>query len=286
MKKSYPTAPSITHQHIASILNLKLAKLSKNEKPVRILDFGCGEGKFISYLIKLLPISHPDICFEIIGLDVEAWKLLEKKGKPFLTIQHPDVDWDSRLSIITVNEKWPYPNNFFDFITSNQVMEHVRDYGFVFNEIHRCLRTDGLSINLFPVCEVLWEAHARMPIVHQINDVEKRARYMLFFARIGFKRCYKLQKRWRNWRSLDEFTKNFSRILEENTNYIHLDELTRIAERSNMQIGFTYTKDFFLAKIFSYLGKYYCKYKDYGVFESVALFFGKRLSSITVLLSK
>ena len=80
VKKSYPTAPSITHQHIASILNLKLAKLSKNENPVRILDFGCGEGKFISYLIKLLPISHPDICFEIFGLDVEAWKLLEKKG--------------------------------------------------------------------------------------------------------------------------------------------------------------------------------------------------------------
>lgn len=283
---SLPAASSITHQHIASILNTQLETRATGPGTVRILDLGCGEGKFISYLVNLLPVLRPGIGFEVFGLDVNIWKLLENKGKPFLRAQHPNIDWESRLAIISPEEKWPYPDESFDFITSNQVMEHVKDYGFVFQEIHRCLRPDGLSINLFPVYEVLWEAHVHMPVVHRIKNLEKRARYIRFFAGIGFTRRYEIERRRRSWQSLDEFADDFAKILEKNTNYINMRELSAIAKQTRLRIAFTYTKDFFLAKMLSLVGKRYHKYRNRPLTNSFALFFAKRLSSITVLLNK
>ena len=87
-------------------------------------------------------------------------------------------------------------------MTSNQVMEHVMHQDVVFREIHRCLSPGGLSINLFPAREVLWEGHALMPLVHRIKDEQRRARLMLFFAKVGFRRHYYREMPRRGWKRI------------------------------------------------------------------------------------
>jgi hypothetical protein len=53
------------------------------------------------------------------------------------------------------------------------------------------LRPGGVSINQFPVREVLWEGHALMPLVHRIKHGQARARLILLFAKAGFRGEYR-----------------------------------------------------------------------------------------------
>ncbi len=188
--------------------------------------------------------------------------------------------------LITTQEKWPYADNSFDFITSNQVMEHVMDHEFVFREIARCLRPGGICINLFPIREVLWEGHAHMPLVHQIRNVKKRARFMYLLACLGFKRLYFQEMERRGWKSLEEFTRIFAQVIETDTNYITEKELKSVAERANLNLSFTYTKDFYIAKAKSFFENRPYIYNAKGFIEKIIFFFCKHISSITVLLKK
>ncbi|MBK5225504.1 MAG: class I SAM-dependent methyltransferase [Thermoleophilia bacterium] len=287
-----PAAYSITHQHIAAVINTYLSRQEpRDEKQeVRILDMGCGNGRMMGHFSDVLPALQYRYSFDVNGLDVvDAGQQVEgfmDETIGFLSARHPRTDWRKKLTLTTADEGWPYPDGSFDFITSNSVMEHVMDYDFVFREVARCLRPGGVCVHLFPTREVLWEGHALMPIVHKIRDVDKRARYMRLFARMGFTGHYKREMDRRDWKSVDEFARIFSRVLETDTNYITEKKLTSVARAAELNISYRYTKDLFLAKAQSFVGKRSYTYRDLGVLERVALIFCKRISSITVSLEK
>lgn len=282
-------ATSITHQHIVAIINTNI--YSKNVlQGVRILDMGCGDGKLLCHMLDALPILQPDVDFDVFGLDVvDAGQQDEgymNKTTHFLSEQHPEVGWEDRLALITTQEKFPFSDNTFDYMTSNQVMEHVMDHDFVFREIHRCLSPGGLSINLFPVREVLWEGHALMPLVHRIKNEQRRARLMLFFAKVGFRRHYYREMPRRGWKSLEEFASTFAHVLETDTNYLTVQQLREAAGRAALEISFTYTKDYFVAKLLSYIGYRPYVYSALGLVDSFAFLVTRYFSSVTVLLKK
>ena len=86
--------------------------------------------------------------------------------------------------------------------------------------------------------------------------------------------------------SLEHFTQKYSHILEESTNYLTSRQLVVVAERSGLTISFRYTKDFFISKLLSYIGKRpYC-YKYVGSLEAIGSFWGKWLSSVMLYLKK
>ena len=189
-------AESITHHHIAAVINTLVPEVIGNglSQSVRILDLGCGNGKLLSHLLSSLPVLRPTLAFDVFGLDVSDAGVQDPgyidQAASLLSKEHPQVPWSSRLTLITTQQHWPYHPGSFDFIVSNQVMEHVTNHAFVFGEIARRLKPGGVSIHLFPTREVLWEGHAHMPVVHRIRDVDRRARCMYFFAQLGFKKRY------------------------------------------------------------------------------------------------
>lgn len=286
------SAEHITHQHLTAVTNTLLSEMIRKDlsKSIRILEFGCGDGKLLCRLLSSLSVLHPTVTFDLFGLDVSNAGQQEqgffKKTINRLNSNHQEINWVNKLELITTQQQWPYPADSFDFIISNQVMEHINDYDFVFSEIARCLRLDGVSINLFPTQEVLWEGHALMPLVHQISDVNRRANLMLFFARIGFKRQYYREMNRRGWKSLREFAQMFSRVLETETNYVSTVELRSIAERAHLEISFDFTKDFLGAKVLSYIGKQYHIYHKMHLAEKISFHLIRRLTSVTVLLRK
>lgn len=109
---------------------------------------------------------------------------------------------------------------------------------------------------------------------------------MLFFAKIGFTKHYQRDMERRGWKTINEFAHTFARVLESDTNYLTTRQLASTAEESGLKISFGYTKDFFIAKLLSFIGIRTYRYVNTGAFELACFLLGKRISSVTVLLTR
>jgi SAM-dependent methyltransferase len=197
--------------------------------------------------------------------------------------RHPGVDWEQRLALITPVAPWPFPDSFFDFITTNQVLEHVRDHGFFLSQLRRCLLPCGSSVHLFPVKESIWEGHARMPVVHWLHDPWRR-RAMRLFAGLGFDRAYREESARRKWKSKAEFARQYSAVLDRDTHYVSVSELKQNARAAGLKIEFTFTKDYYFAKLLSYFGLRSGRYHAVWGMETMLMLALRHVASITVLL--
>lgn len=93
----------------------------------RLLDVGCGDG-IIAYFLK-------EKVKQIYGVD-NLSKDLQKAKKQGLQTRLVNID----------KEKLPYANNYFDAITSLDVVEHVLDPRFHLKEMYRVLKKKGVLI--------------------------------------------------------------------------------------------------------------------------------------------
>jgi SAM-dependent methyltransferase len=62
----------------------------------------------------------------------------------------------------------PFPDETFDLVTNNQVMEHVDDLEATLREIHRVLKRGGTVLSLFPPRDVWREGHIGIPFAHRL----------------------------------------------------------------------------------------------------------------------
>ena len=99
----------------------------------RILDIGCGDGKF-SLLLKQSAQAQ-----EVYGVDIsrEAVELANAAGiKAFWS----DID----------GEPLPFEKDSFDAIFCGEVIEHLLDPDHLLDEIHRTLKPGGIAIITTP----------------------------------------------------------------------------------------------------------------------------------------
>ena len=111
-----------------------------------ILDFGCGNGELVNEFRKR--------GFFAFGCDLNF-----KEG--------PHVSYMQEKRIIRLFNKDPYTlpfvDNTFDFVLSNQVFEHVKNYSSALSEITRVLKPGGISFNIFPPRYKIIEPHVKVP---------------------------------------------------------------------------------------------------------------------------
>ncbi len=101
--------------------------LEKNPK-ARLLDLGCFEGEFT---VKLGVYIGTD---KLYGVDIEP-TVLQKAKKRGVQVKIGDV-----------GKKFPYPNNYFNVVHGNQVIEHICDSDMFLSEIYRVLKPDGYAV--------------------------------------------------------------------------------------------------------------------------------------------
>lgn len=98
-------------------------------KADKYLDIGTGNGDFT------LMISSQICSNEIFGIDInnEAVSLAKEKGI-------------NSFALNINNQKLPFPNDYFDLITSMDIIEHLTNSDNLLNEVFRVLKPGGVFL--------------------------------------------------------------------------------------------------------------------------------------------
>ncbi|MFI4992629.1 MAG: class I SAM-dependent methyltransferase [Solirubrobacterales bacterium] len=106
--------------------------LSHVRKGVRVLDVGCGEGRFAAELARIG--AHP------VGIDVAAEPLRRARAR------HPALD----LRQVRAAGAWPLQDASFDVVWAGEVIEHVADTAGWLSEVRRVLCPGGTLLLTTP----------------------------------------------------------------------------------------------------------------------------------------
>ena len=117
-----------------------------------IVDLGCGAGNLVNEYRK-----HN---YQAYGCDFEF------KDGPYV------ADMQSTGIIRKINTsvyRLPFDDSSVDFLISDQVFEHVKDYPAMISEIDRVLKPRGMSLHFFPSRYRLIEPHVFVPFASMIQ---------------------------------------------------------------------------------------------------------------------
>jgi SAM-dependent methyltransferase len=117
----------------------------------RFLDYGCGAGEIVERGVSR-------------GLDFHGCDVFYEGGD--YSSRVPASLIEARRVLRMDDGKAPYPDQHFDVIVSNEVIEHVADLDAMLREIKRLLRPGGVVISIFPHREVWREGHCGIPFLH------------------------------------------------------------------------------------------------------------------------
>jgi ubiquinone/menaquinone biosynthesis C-methylase UbiE len=106
----------------------------------RVLDVGCGEGRFASELLRA--------GVSVLGIDVAE--------EPLRRARERDPALDLRL--VEADEPWPIEDASFDAVWAGEMIEHVLDTAGWLSEVRRVLRPGGRLLLSTP-------AHGRLRVL-------------------------------------------------------------------------------------------------------------------------
>jgi 2-polyprenyl-6-hydroxyphenyl methylase/3-demethylubiquinone-9 3-methyltransferase len=91
----------------------------------RVLDVGCGEGRFAAELVRAGAY--------VVGIDVAEEPLRRARSR------HPELD----LRLVDGESPWDLADAGFDAVWAGEVIEHVADTAAWLSEVRRVLRSGG-----------------------------------------------------------------------------------------------------------------------------------------------
>jgi SAM-dependent methyltransferase len=137
----------------------------------RILDFGCGVGQTVTF-------------GRARGLDIWGADTFAGYFARWINMVKPEIR--DRIRKIE-NGRADYPADHFDFVMSNQVLEHVTDPEAVVADIHRVVKPGGLFMAPFPVTGTWYEGHVGLYFAHRFKPGGAPRRvYFDLCHRLGF----------------------------------------------------------------------------------------------------
>lgn len=287
---AYKDSVSITHRHMLSVINtmLKHEKVLSDKSTIKILDAGCGGGFMIYYLNKYLPLFNEGKKILIYGYDLIDHGVQEsgfsKKTFSYLTDKFPEIDWNDRIKLITSDQGWPFEDGFFDFVISNQVLEHVWDHHQFFREQKRVLMHKGFSHHIFPLKEAIMDGHVFLPGVHRLNSWDAVFRKIRFYTRAGFG-IYRKQKKDFGYNK-DYFSRVWADKIYHYCNYQTYAELSKAAKDNHLCVTTRFTFQFYWRKLMEIFGIKIGFIYGYKPSSKISFFFLKYIAGVSIVLYK
>jgi ubiquinone/menaquinone biosynthesis C-methylase UbiE len=169
----YDKARSLSEETMLIWLNL-IAKLSGSSKGMRLLDLGCGTGRFS------LPLAGR-LRLDVTGLDSSEDMLAKAKEKDSISI----VKW-----VLADASALPYPNSLFDIVFMSHLLHHVDSPLKVLKECGRVLVPSGVVIIRYGAMEQIRNdvIHTFFPQVIEIDERRTPTRQLMekWLVKAGF----------------------------------------------------------------------------------------------------
>lgn len=242
---------SVTHAHLAYVLAAEVSRgRDGRDGTIRVLDAGCGGGDLLLALHHHLPaLTGRQV--ELYGFDVSDARVQRSDffgvALAKLALAESSVPWAERLQQIRTDEEWPFPAGTFDFVVSNQVLEHVADLPAFMANVARVLAPGGLSVNLFPTKSLLVEGHVGAPLAHRVASNDTREWLLTRFARMGLSRVGPM--RLVDGLTPEEYGRTRSEYVATQTFYRSFREFARAAHIRGLVPTYRWTSQFYTTKL-------------------------------------
>ncbi len=105
-------------------------KVEVGERPIRVLDVGCGTGVFASKIRQTLP-------------DSQVWGIDLVRGMLTKGVERWNRHADGICPIQADSERLPFPAGAFDVVTCSNSFHHYPDQARAVAEMHRVLKPGG-----------------------------------------------------------------------------------------------------------------------------------------------
>lgn len=207
------------HANYSFILDQTITLMADRLNSCRVLDHGCGKGLLVEAGVsKSIDFYGVEMFSHGSGIGIKDD--LVTKGL-----------LDSRVREV-VDEKIPFPDEYFDLVVSNQVLEHIPAIEPVISEIRRVLKDDGLFLCILPYQGAYLEGHCKIPFAHWFKPESKLQYYWLYvFKVLGFGRRKK-EKDPRVWANY------FSLWLKDNTFYRTFPDINGLFKKSFQRVEY------------------------------------------------
>lgn len=199
--------------------------LKKEE--VRILDWGSGRGRTVAMLREQ--------GYDAYGVEIDA--LPYNNGLPYFQDKYETPK--KFLKLINESCSTPFPDQYFDIIFSEQVLEHIADLDKVSREVSRITKKGGRHLHHFPAKWHLIEQHLYMPCIHWLPKDKTRFCLIYFYTLLGIEP---------RWQQLDEVSrvnkaKKYFDYSKNNTYYREVLEIKHIFEKHLFIFSFKTRRD-------------------------------------------
>lgn len=153
-------------QYAHGLLNLPKDKM-------RVLDYGCGVGASVR------AINQDG--FNVYGTDIDE-DAVNAGNKNQISA---DLENRSRLRVMSSAGTIPFPDEYFDFVYSQEVYEHIENLDTATAEISRVTKPGGMGFHVYRAPLEPIEPHFFMPIVHWLPKNRIREKAISFWAHVG-----------------------------------------------------------------------------------------------------
>jgi 2-polyprenyl-3-methyl-5-hydroxy-6-metoxy-1,4-benzoquinol methylase len=138
---------------ILRLLEQTARRLNKTSQDLRVLDYGCGRGETVAYLRRY--------GYECYGVDIEP--LYIENAQVYFSSSIP-----TRFPVVSLlrDGRSVFPDDFFDVVVTDQVLEHVSDIETVVAEFKRIMAANAAGLHIFPSAFSFIEPHMFLPVVH------------------------------------------------------------------------------------------------------------------------